>query len=276
MMQFRKEGEPAFQAENTGNENPAASSAENTNTNPTGSSDQNQTQTQDKKEGDPGTRDPESGLNNPTVERWQQRENDWKERYNQQEQRHLAEITKLREEMTKLGGAKPADENQQFSAEQNTQVPDWFGGDDKAWQGFLSWQAQQIAKAKQEARTETLSEIQNKSTEEQKRIDDATQYFNTEVASIEGDKELNPQGQSIDRNKLLKTAMDNDLVDSKGRWNYKAAFKLMKPAEVFKAKEALNEKKQIAGATTSDSRAENKAPNYVTSDDFKKPGARPW
>jgi len=51
---------------------------------------------------------------------------------------------------------------------------------------------------------------------------------------------------------------------------------MLKPQEVFQAKQALDEKKRIANATMQGDRAESKPGQYMTSDDFKKPWARPW
>ena len=70
--------------------------------------------------------------------------------------------------------------------------------------------------------------------------------------------------------------MDNDLVDSKGRWNYKAGFLMMKGSSTTSKNNTIDEKKKIAGATVTGDKTETKPPQYTTSDDFKKPGARPW
>ena len=68
----------------------------------------------------------------------------------------------------------------------------------------------------------------------------------------------------------MKYALDNKLVNSDtGKWNYRAAFKLLKAEDIFKAKDTLKERKKIAGATTSDKGGETKTPEYKTNQDFK-------
>lgn len=264
--QFKTEGQPAFPVENKENDNSSSSSeGEETNTNQTGSSDQDNNQT--KKEDD-------SDDNFADHPRWQEREKDWKSRFNEQEQRHLGDITKLRTEFeqkfTDIGKVKPN------IGDTSVQVPAWFGGDDNQWQEFLNWNNSLVGKAKEEARTEVLKEIETKSTTEQKSIDDATKYFNEQLTSIEADKTVNPQGEKIDRNKLLKFVLDNELVDTKGRWNYRAGFMMMKAGVASAKNDTTKERKQIASAITSENRAETKSPAFMTSADFSKPGARPW
>ena len=195
--------------------------------------------------------------------RWKQREDDWKDRFNKQEERHLQEMAALRQEIQAV--KKPA-------AETPTKVPEWFGGDEKQWESFQKWN-QDLAEQKARA---AVDDFKSKTAEQQKAIDDATQYFNDTVAAIESDKDINPEGQEVDRNKLLKFTMDNDLVDSKGRWNYRAAYQLMRSQEQSAKDSKLQEKKQIAGVTTSEKKPESKPKDFMTSDDFSNPAERPW
>lgn len=265
MTQFKTEGQPAFPVANEENENSAASSAgEETNIDQTGASDQDNKKTDDENGGE------NKDGNFADHPRWKEREDDWKGRFNEQEKRHTDEIAKLREEIDgKIKTAtKPADSP--------IEVPAWFGGDEEQWKQFQEWNQTLVGKAKDDARAETLAEIENKSTAEQKAIDDATTYFNEQVSMIETSKEINPDGVKVDKNKLLKFVLDNDLVDSTGKWNYKAAFIMMKNQGTQAKSTATEEKKKIAGATLSENRSETKPGNFVTSEDFKKPGARPW
>lgn len=263
MTQFRTEGEPAFPVENKENDNSAASSAgEKTNT------EQNQSQEGEQNSGGKKDGGDRGFADDP---RWKQREDDWTKRFNEQETRHVGTLQTLREEFeTKYGGNKPA------ADAAPTQVPAWFGGDEAQWKEFSAWNQSLVSKAKEEGAAEAVKQIEAKSVAEQKKIEEATTFFNGEVTAIEGDKTLNPQGLKVDRNKLLKTALDNDLVDSKGQWNYKAAFKLMKPTDVFQAKAALDDRKNLANATVTDGHIEDKQKQFTTSEDFQKPGARPW
>ena len=196
--------------------------------------------------------------------RWQERENDWKTRFNDQETRHTTELQRLREDfdvrLEKIGQAAPKNP---------TKIPAWFNGDEDQWAQFNEYNKSLV----DQARSEALKEIESRSAADQKSIDDATKYFVESITSIESDKTLNPQNEKIDRNKLLKFVLDNDLVDSKGRWNYKAGYMMMKGNPT---KPNTQDRKKLAGATTSDNQGEEKPSEFATSEDFKKPGARPW
>ena len=256
MTEFKTEGQPAFPVTDK-EETSTESSTESASTDQTGSS------TQDKKEDGTKTDGVDERLfNHP---RWLEREEDWKGRFNSQEKRHTEELEKIREEIR--GG------NKETTTAASTEVPAWFGGDEKQWASFQEWNKGLITKAKQEARDETLKEFETRSTSEQRAVDEATKFFNDEVTALESDKTLNPQGIKIDRNKLLKAALDFDLVDSKGRWNYRAAWRFLQNGQT---KTDTKDRKDIASATTSERGGDTKPPAFMTSSDFKNPTNRPW
>lgn len=259
--QFKVEGQPAFPIENTENVNsPDSSSVQETKTDQTPSSQENQNATEKKNDGSP-----ENFADHP---RWKEREEDWTRRFNDQEKRHVDDLAKLRQEFIQT--KTPEQKAQTVSAPE--EVPAWFGGDEQQWIEFQKWNKGLAAQAEENA----LKRLASQNEAEQKKIDDATTYLNDQVSELEKDKDLNPQGEKVDRNKILKFVLDNELVDTKGRWNYKAAFKMMKAGDVFKAKEALIEKRQVAAATTSENRSETKPPPFMTNQDFSRPENRPW
>ena len=229
-------------------ENSADSSTEETDTNSTDSSNQDKTRTEDKKGGE------ENFADHP---RWKEREDDWIKRFNEQETRHTQEISKIREDIESKFEKKREDLA-------DADVPAWFGGDAEAWVQYKAHEDARLTQAEDNA----IKRLEEKAEKQQKAIDEATNYFNDEVKALESDKELNPEGK-VDRNKLLKFTIENDLVDSKGRWNYRAAFKLMKAGVSNAKNESTEEKKKIAVATTSEKGAEEKASNVKTSADFK-------
>lgn len=268
MTQFRKEGDPAFPVD-TENDNSAASSAGEQNNGEQTQTEDGEQNTSAKPDGTENTgKQEDEGFHNDPA--WKKREETWNNRFNEQEQRHTDEIGKLRtefeEKLTAVGTKQVTGEG-----EAPVEIPKWFGGNEQQWLGFVQWNKQLVTEAAQGYQKELTA----KSDAEQKAIDDATKWFETEVTRIEGDKDLNPQGLNIDRNKLLKFALDNDLVDSKGQWNFAAAFRMMGADQVFQAKKALNEKKRIANATTSESRGEEKQEPVKTAEDFKGKN-RPW
>jgi len=254
LTQIKSEGQSLHDAIGE-KENSSESSPETTGNDQTGSSDQDQTQTENKDGIDRG-----AGLADDP--RWVEREKDWKNRFNTQESRHLEDITKLREElMGKIGGPEIT----------QIDIPTWWGGDESQWKQFVEWN-QDLLKGVEE---NALKRITTAQTEEQKKIDEATTYFQEQMSAIESDKAINPQGEKIDRNKLLKFVLDNELVDTKGRWNYRAGYLMMRGGLSSKIVNTAD-RKGLANATTSDKGAETRLPAFMTSSDFKKPGARPW
>lgn len=261
--QFRAEGQPAFPVD-TENDNSADSSSGEETTNDQGQSDEDQEHS-DGAEGDQGEGD-KGFADDPA---WKKREGTWKSRFNEQETRHTQELQKLREEMeAKLAGLAPKGEEKSEAVK----IPSWFGGNEQQWSEFQEWNKSLVEQAK----TGAVKEIATKEENESKHIEEATKFFNDEVTAIESDKEINPQGVKVDRNKLLLTAQKFDLVDSKGRWNYRAAWQFMKNQGGAAKADATNEKKKVGGATVSGDRTPDSPKKFMTSEDFKKPGARPW
>lgn len=255
----RPEGTPAFpDVADTGNDNPADSSSdEETTTDPT------QTPDGDENTGEEEKQDNGETKNLNDHPRWKQREEDWKNRFNDQEKRHTDEIQKLRQDM---------ESHYNKSSNDDSDVPQWFGGDENQWQDFVKWNDEQVGRVKSDA----LSEINSKNQEEQNAIEEATEYMNSEIDTIQSDKTLNPDGVQVDRNKLLKFVLDNELVDTQGRWNYKAGWRLMQAGVKSAKDKTLNAKKEVASATTKKGKVTTDKPSYMTSEDFSNPNNRPW
>ena len=265
--QFAPEGQPAFTDDTEKDTPPSSPEGQETTTDQTGVPDQNKNQDDNKTDGED-----QAFYKHPA---WIERENTWKQRYNDQESRHANETQQFRTGMeTSIADAVTAALKQAGVTDRVSEdVPDWFGSDDpNVWKSYQTHTQQLIQSAVEQA----LKQINLKTAEEQKAIDDATKWFKQEVETIESDKALNPEGLKVDRNKLLKTALDNELVDIKGRWNYRAAFRMMKPGDIFQAKQALKDRKQIAGASTDNTRADQKPPAFTSSQDFDNPSNRPW
>jgi hypothetical protein len=259
--QFKTEGQPAFEPENTEKDNSASSpEGEKTDTEQT-QSQEGETNSGAKK--DDG--DKKDGFQYHPA--WKEREKKWDSRFNEQEERHVNELQSLRTEFEEKLTSRITPPESNLPED----IPAWFGGDESQWKQYKSYHQTMINNAKEAARNETLKEIENRTSGEQKAIDDATKYFRSEVESLE-----ETTGEKIDRNKLLKFVLDNELVDTKGRWNYKAGYRLMK-AEVAKPKtDALNEKKKLANGTVEGNKSESKPAEFMTNEDFQKPGNRPW
>lgn len=264
--QFNTEGQPAFPVADTENENstdsPSVEPKETVivKTQPDGG----EPNPDDITVGD----DPSNEPTDPNLAdhpRWKEREEDWKTRFNDQETRHTDALTTMREELDEKYG-KPQGNNAP------TTVPSWFGGDEQQFADFQIYNQSLIDEAKENIQ----KGITKKSEVEQTAIKTATDYMNTEISSIESNKVLNPEGVNIDKNKLLKFVLDNELVDTKGQWNYKAGWQLMKAGVKSAKNKTIDEKKQVAGATITDGPAGSDKPAYTTSEDFQNPTNRPW
>lgn len=251
MVQISHEGDPAFGTD-TGDQTSTDS--------PTGNNDTDNGQSPDGQQGANNQGDPDKDTPFHEHPRWKQREEEWETRFNDQETRHQEDMKKIREEFS---GARQDNAN-------NTQIPAWFGGNQAAWDAYRKDRDAELQAAEERA----IKRVSEARDQQDKAVKEATEYMQSELAAIEKDKDLNPTGAKINPEKLLKFVLDNDLVDSKGRWNYRAGFKLMQGAAKPAPKPQGAERKPIAEATTSETKPETKPAPYKTSADFKK--SRPW
>ena len=254
---FQREGNSAFSTEGTGEDTPAESRSE----------DENQDEGTPPAEGDKNT---QTHRDTPFHEhpRWTEREKEWNDRFNGQETRHQEDLKAIREE---FGTAR------KDNAEQ-TKIPEWFGGTQEQWDAYRTDRDAELKQIEERAIEKAEKNLEAKAGAGEKAVREATEYMNTEVAAIEADKTLNPTGAKVDRQKLLKVVLDNELIDGKGRWNYRAGIKILNAGQTAapdSKKHDIPDKKEVAAATTSESRSETKAPGYATSDSFKG-NKRPW
>jgi hypothetical protein len=148
---------------------------------------------------------------------------------------------------------------ERFTPKDEITPPAYWGGDADSYKLFLEDQR----RLAQEAEERAVQRIKAEREGEDKRIRDANEWFEKSVSDIES------SGFKVDRNKLLKTAMDFDLVDTLGRWNYKAA------AEILKRDDKpidLTEKKQVAASATSEATPERKPKDYLTPGILRRKG----
>lgn len=253
---FQREGDAAFSSEGTEEENSAAPQAGNDTTGDTHAPGGDNNQDDDKT---PFHEHP----------RWKQREEEWNSRFNDQERRHQEDLKSIREEF----GAQRRDNAQP------SKPPAWFGGTQEQWDAYRSDRDAELKAAEDRAIARLTKDRETATQQEQEAVAAATTYMRSEMAAIENDKELNPTGIKFDQKtaeKLLQTVLDENLVDTQGRWNYRAGFKLMqsgKPATPA-PKPDTKEKKEVAAATSGGSRGEAPKQAVATSKDFEKD--RPW
>lgn len=160
----------------------------------------------------------------------------------------------------------------------DTQIPAWFGGNQAQWDEYRTWLDGRLTQIEESAIGKTFEKATAQASEAQKRVDEATEYFRGELAAITADKEMNPSGKAIDPNKLLKIVLDNDLVDSQGRWNYRAGMRLYNSHPTAAHAPKPGDKKladaTMDGAGAGGSKVEPQAKTFKTAKDFAK--KRPW
>ena len=243
--QFRQEGDNAFPADK-GEETPAAPSAEK------------------KPEAEKGT---EGDQEVPFHKRpeWSRREKEWNDKFADQERRHKEELARM----------TPAEKKEEKRELDNSKQPMWFGGTQEQWDAFRADRQREIAEAEDRAAEKAYKRFTGEISAQEKAQQEAQEYLNTEIDAIEADTDLNPDGAKIDRAALLKFTLDNDLVNSKGQWNYRKAYELMQAKSQGNKQKSTEERKKVAAATTSERKAEAKPATAKTAQDFKG-NRRPW
>ena len=188
--------------------------------------------------------------------RWKEREAAWEKRFSDQE----VAFNKRLEEIGTVATHKEM---------KSDEIPEWFGGDAKQWKAFQDHFQNNLKAVEDRA----YERIKNEKETQDKAIADANNWFEESHKTLESEN-----GLTIDRNQLLETALKYELIDTKGRWNYRAALEIMKSSGLVSKDANLKDRKDFAKATVRGSnKGENTDKSIVTSDDFatgKK--ERPW
>ena len=258
---FQREGDIAFPTESTTEETGADSQSE----------EENQDGETHSEEGDKNTPGDDKDIPFHEHPRWKQREDEWNTRFNDQEKRHTDELTKAVDTIrTEIG------EKRDTNAAQ-TKIPAWFGGTQEQWDAYRADRDVELKAIGDSAEKRAVERIKGEQDKEGKAVEEATTYLRTEIAAIEANKDLNPSGAKIDADKLLKVVLDNQLIDTQGRWNYRAGIRILNGTQAAPAKKpVITDKKVIADASASGGTGGNdpKPKSFMTSADFKRD--RPW
>ncbi len=247
--EMRKEGDLAFPSEE--NETSSESQPENK------EADETDPVNQDKKEDEPET-EPKEKPKEEEKEKIVPLHRD--ERF----RTVLDENKRMKEQLDELSEFKTKAEPFLKERESDVKIPSWFGGDEDQYREFKADQDRLVNQAEERA----LKRIEERTSKQSELVKEATQYLDDSI------KEIEEEGHKVDRNRLLKIVMDNELIDSKGRWNYKAGFKLLQAEEKPKDTKSLDAKKKLAASTTSEEKPEEKPKDYRTSEDFVVD--KPW
>ena len=179
------------------------------------------------------------------------------------EKKHQADLAAVRAEIA--AGRKP-----NVDAEK---PPKWFGGNQEQWKDFQTFIEERTSKSGEGV----ITKLQENAQQSEQAKKEATDYLFSEIEAIKADKTLNPKGLKVVPEELLKVVLENELIDTKGRWNYKAGWRILRQTLEAAAPKANVDKdrKNLAGASVAnDKGADPGAKPFKTSEDFKK--KRPW
>lgn len=158
-------------------------------------------------------------------------------------------------------------------SKETKEVPTWFktiyGEDENAWNQYREYSKQEKESLKSEI-LGVIQEQQNKTTEESKKYDE---WVNSELktlgSEIGEDLVSNPEKNTL-RNKILKTALEWAPVNTKGEYDFKKAYKILKlqdkPKEDPKPKS--DERKKLASLETPKSQNKEEK-NFMTPSDLR-------
>lgn len=211
--------------------------------------------------------------------RWKEREKDWENRFEalkkEMSEASAKEINELK--------SKIAERKEETAELTEADIPDWFNGDLETYKKFESHQTSKMQKlvtaAAKAAEENAVNRIKGESERETKAVQEATAWLESEVARLQDDPELNPSGKPINRAELFAIAQRDDLIDSKGRWNYRAAMRIYarehkdEVEEEDQNKEEKNLKKNIAALTMKkDSKGSGSQKAIASADSLKGKG----
>lgn len=258
---FRREGEPAFPSTEAEKETSVPAEGEHT-----------ETVTDPSQVGDDKNKPVEKHIpfsQDPDIQDYIGRQVE--KRVGEVEKKNLETIEAIRKE---FGGQR------QDNADQ-AKIPKWFGGDQAQWDDYRADLDARLNAAEERAITRVTENSTKKSEAETKAVEEATEYMKSELSAIGADKDLNPTGKPLDQKQaeaLLQIVLKNELVDTKGRWNYRAGMRILNAQKPVTAPvvDKNKDKKALAGATVENSgnSGADKPKNYKTAADFKK--KRPW
>lgn len=171
---------------------------------------------------------------------------------------------KIAELETQLNSVKPVVEQYQKEHQPEPEIPYWFNGDTKQWKSFNDDYIGGIVNKAEERAFKRIEETTSTRDRQQR---EAQEWVESNLKALE------TEFGEIDKNKIIKTALDNDLVDSKGRYNLKAAYFMAKATETQAPTKDTTVQKQII-ATSHDRSPEPKRREYRVPSDFQV--NRPW
>lgn len=209
--------------------------------------------------------------------RWKEREKDWNDKFDALK-REMSEASAKEIQELKAQIATRKEENAELT---EADIPDWFNGDLETYKKFDAHQTSRMQKmvsaAAKAAEENAVNRIKGESERETKAVQEATAWLESEISRLQDDPNLNPSGEPINRAELFAIAQENDLIDSKGRWNYQAAMKILAREQRNdgedgdKNKQTL--KKNIAAITTKkDSKGGGTQKRIASADSLKGKG----
>lgn len=209
---------------------------------------------------EPKEGEPKEGDNTPVEPipfhqdaRWIKREEELKELRERDELRgkELQDLKAFREEAEK-----------RFTPNK-TLIPDWFkelyGENDVAWQKYSEREVQR----EQEITQRILGEQQKAQKQQAEEVSRWNHWVDDEVGKLQ------KEGQTFDRNRLIKTMLDYRPTDEDGNLDFKAGMKIYQALEE-KETPSLDARKELADATMqTGSKGEKPKKDYMTSAELR-------
>lgn len=131
--------------------------------------------------------------------------------------RERAEKRELLERLERLEKGSPSSQ-QKTSSSKPAWFAKYFGDDQEAWDGFQSM----TASAKEEAKAEAIAELRREQETSSKEVQKWEQTNNERM------DELEEEGESFDRNALIKLLVQRPIYDAEGNLDFRTGLEILK------------------------------------------------
>jgi hypothetical protein len=174
--------------------------------------------------------------------------------------RERAEKRELMERLERLEKQQRPDSQQKQGSSKPAWFAKYFGDDEEAWDGFK----QMTASAKEEAKAEAVAELKR----EQEMTSKETQKW--EQINNERMDELEEDGESFDRNALMKLLVQRPIYDPEGNLDFRTGLELLRMKNP--KNDTVSAKREAGAKATGSSKsgAEPKKKSGLTSEDIRK------
>lgn len=178
--------------------------------------------------------------------RWIERENKWQE----EKERLENELNSIKERV----------ENPPVKEVVNTEIPDWFGGDEIAWSKYQAYQEQERQRVKQELIADQQQAVKSQKDAEAKW----KKYTDDSIARLEA------EGKEFDKNELMDVMLKWRPTDDYGNFDFSKGYEILALQKgTNNNAEKAKARKQMVDISSSKPTEQGTNKNYATSEDFR-------